>query len=126
MILDTNALSALARADWSLKARIESASRLAVTLISLGEYHFGLLGSSYRTELEGWLEALLAHTDLLQPDLRTLPHYAAIRQELKTAGTPIPANDVWIAALARQHQMPLVSRDRHFDHVRGLRRIDWG
>jgi tRNA(fMet)-specific endonuclease VapC len=45
--------------------------------------------------------------------------------ELKRAGTPIPTNDLWIAALCRQHDLPLLSRDRHFDRVPGLRRIAW-
>lgn len=125
MILDTNALSALAARDPELRRKLAAATSVAVTLISLGEYQFGLLGSAYRRELETWLDALLAKSDLLQPNRQSLPHYAAIRQELKTAGTPIPANDVWIAALVRQHNMPIVSRDRHFDLVNGIQRIEW-
>jgi len=125
MILDTNALSALAAKDPELRGRLAPATCVAVTLISLGEYQFGLLDSVYRSELETWLEALLKKVDLLQPNVQTLAHYAAIRRELKTAGTPIPANDVWIAALVRQHGMPVVSRDRHFDLVDGIERVDW-
>ena len=56
---------------------------------------------------------------------RTAFHYAEIRFELKQKGTPIPANDLWIAALARQHDLPILSRDQHFDRVAGLRRIGW-
>lgn len=125
MILDTNALSALAAKDPELHRLLAPATRVAVTLISLGEYQFGLLGSAYRKEVEIWLEVLLEKTHLLQPTRQTLPHYAHIRQELKTAGTPIPANDVWIAALVRQYKMPIVSRDRHFDFVEGIERIEW-
>jgi predicted nucleic acid-binding protein len=125
MILDTNAFSALAGKDRHLQEKLASSTRIAVTLIGLGEYQFGILGSSYRNELEAWLDALLTKVDLLEPGIRTLPHYAAILQELKTASTPIPANDVWIAALVRQHNMPLVSRDRHFDLVDGIDRIEW-
>lgn len=51
--------------------------------------------------------------------------YAEVRSELKKAGTPIPANDGWIAALCRQHDLPLLSQDKHFDSVKGLRRVDW-
>jgi tRNA(fMet)-specific endonuclease VapC len=125
VILDTNALSALAAKDPALRALLAPATRVAVTLISLGEYYYGLIGSSHRDELEPWLNAFLSHCDLLQPGPPTLPHYAAIRYELKTAGTPVPANDVWIAALVRQSGMPLLSRDRHFDHVQGIERIEW-
>jgi predicted nucleic acid-binding protein len=61
----------------------------------------------------------------LSVDEQTTIPYAAVRSELKKAGTPIPSNDVWIAALCRQHSLPLVSRDRHFDFVAGIERLDW-
>jgi tRNA(fMet)-specific endonuclease VapC len=48
-----------------------------------------------------------------------------VRASLKKAGRPIPANDVWIAALAIQHRLPVMSRDEHFDVVPGLRRQGW-
>ena len=125
MILDTNALSALAEKSDGLIAKIRSAPRLCVTLISLGEYRYGIDASRKRKELDRWLEAFLARATILYPDLQTLPHYAAIRRELKAAGTPIPANDCWIAALVRQHKMELVTQDRHFDLVEGVRTIRW-
>jgi tRNA(fMet)-specific endonuclease VapC len=56
---------------------------------------------------------------------QTTHHYAAVRLELKQAGKPIPVNDLWIAALCREHGLPLLSRDRHFDVVAGIRRLDW-
>jgi predicted nucleic acid-binding protein len=58
-------------------------------------------------------------------DEGTAEHYAEIRVELKRSGRPIPVNDLWIAALARQHALPLLSRDQHFEFVRGLERIGW-
>ncbi len=62
---------------------------------------------------------------MLDVNDRTALCYADIRVELKKAGSPIPANDVWIAALARQHDLPVVSRDKHFDLVQGVRRVSW-
>ena len=53
------------------------------------------------------------------------PMLASIRGELKRGGRPIPGNDVWIAALARQHSMPVLSREEHFDYVPHVKRIDW-
>ena len=49
--------------------------------------------------------------------------YAEIRLQLKRSATPIPANDTWIAALARQHALPVLSNDTHFDAVAGIERI---
>jgi predicted nucleic acid-binding protein len=50
---------------------------------------------------------------------------AKVRDELKQSGHPFPSNDLWIAALARQHGLPLLSRDGHFDLVAGVQRIGW-
>jgi tRNA(fMet)-specific endonuclease VapC len=56
---------------------------------------------------------------------QTTRHYAAINRELRRAGKPIPTNDLWIAALCRQYNLPLLSRDRHFDMVSGVQRLNW-
>jgi predicted nucleic acid-binding protein len=55
----------------------------------------------------------------------TASHYAEIRRELKTAGQPIPTNDLWIAALGREHDLPIVTRDAHFQAVSRLRVLTW-
>ena len=126
MILDTNALSALAQKEKSIIRRLEDAERLAVTLISIGEFTYGIRQSSARNELEQWLrERLLTRVEILFPDLTTVEYYADIRLELRSKGTPIPANDIWTAALVRQHAMPILSLDRHFDFVKNLNRIAW-
>jgi predicted nucleic acid-binding protein len=58
-------------------------------------------------------------------DKDTAERYADVRDELKRRGQPIPGNDLWIAALVRQYALPLISRDKHFDLVRGLKRVGW-
>lgn len=125
MLLDTNALSALAARDEELIKVLEDAPRLCVTIISAGEYVYGLSQSRHQTELSAWLDAFLAHAELLHISRATLTHYADVRGQLKKDGIPIPANDCWIAALAKEHRLPVVSRDKHFDAVKGLRRISW-
>ena len=62
---------------------------------------------------------------LLAVTSETSRFYADIRHELRLAGQPIPENDLWIAALARQHGLTLLSNDAHFDHLSGLKRISW-
>ena len=126
MILDTNAISALAEKNPALIQHLADTGRLAVTFISLGEYAYGIRESKVRKELELWLRKhLLARAEILTPDLSTIEHYADIRIELRRAGTPIPANDIWIAAIVRQYDLPILSLDRHFDLVSGLLRIEW-
>jgi predicted nucleic acid-binding protein len=62
---------------------------------------------------------------VLEIPLDTAAAYSEIRQTLKERATPIPSNDVWIAALARQHNLSILSTDPHFDRVPGIRRISW-
>jgi len=71
------------------------------------------------------LQRMLNRCTVLDIGFETARHYAAIRLELKVAGKPISANDLWIAALSRQHAIPVMSRDSHFDSVGGLKRLTW-
>lgn len=125
MIVDTNALSAWRKGDADLLPVLTSRGSLSITVISVGEYQAGLLDSSQRPEGERWLRDVLARVSLLPVTLATSFHYATVRSEQKAIGRPIPANDLWIAALARQHRLPVLSRDTHFDLVAGVRRIGW-
>ena len=125
LILDTNALSAAADREPAALDVVAKAERLAVPVIVLGEYRLGIAQSRRRSEYENWLREWIAAVTLLDIDEETTLYYAKIGLELKRSGKPIPVNDLWIAALCRQYAMPLVSRDRHFDAVNGLQRIDW-
>lgn len=125
MILDTNALSAAADGEPGALKVVAGAESLAVPVIVLGEYRLGIAQSRHRAEYEDWLQKWIAAVTVLDVDQETARHYAAIGLELKSAGKPIPVNDLWIAALCRQHALPLVSRDRHFDWVAGIQRVDW-
>lgn len=125
MILDTNALSALADGDDDLEPLLQKIKELWVPVIVLGEYRYGIRLSRSRARYERWLEDMIDACHVLTIDGETAKEYAGVRDELKRKGRPIPANDLWIAALARQHALPLLSRDRHFDFVRGLRRLGW-
>jgi tRNA(fMet)-specific endonuclease VapC len=104
---------------------LQQTAEIAVPAIVLGEYKYGIRQSRSRTRYEGWLAEVVASCRVLTVDEQTAERYAEIRGELKRGGSPIPANDLWIAALARQHALPLLSRDRHFDLVPGLKRVDW-
>ena len=125
MILDTNALSAFADGDPALGVLIEGASSLAIPAVVLGEYHYGVRCSRHRTKYQAWLDQTLRSHRILSTDEQTAHFYAEIRLALRQVGRPIPANDLWIAALARQHRMPILSRDGHFDRVTSVSRVEW-
>lgn len=125
MILDTNALSAVADNEPTAVRIFSLAATIELPVIVLGEYRFGIAHSQRRNEYEKWLGELIAATQVLPIDDETTGHYAQVRAALKKAGRPIPSNDLWIAALCRQHRLPLMSRDQHFEAVPDLKRIGW-
>ena len=123
MILDPNALSAWAEGCPAVEPSLRSADRLVVPSIVLGEYYFGIRQSRHRYRYEDWLRRYLPLAAIATVTHATADAYAAIRLELKRSGDPIPSNDVWVAALARQHVLPVLSNDAHFDAVEGIERI---
>jgi predicted nucleic acid-binding protein len=125
VILDTNGLSAIADGEAALEPILRKAAEVSVPVIVLGEYRYGIQQSRDRRRYEQWLTESIRNYRVLDVDEETAISYAALRSELKRAGTPIPSNDLWIAALCRQHSFSLLSRDRYFDLVRGIERIDW-
>ena len=123
MILDTNALSAWTEGLPAVEISLRSARRLIVPSIVLGEYYFGIRQSRHRARYEDWLRRYLPLAEIATVTQATADAYADIRLELKRLGAPIPPNDAWIAALARQHAQPVLSNDAHFDVVEGVQRI---
>lgn len=125
MILDTNALSAFADENPAILSVLAKAEQLAIPVVVLGEYRYGIAQSRNKAAYSTWLDNLLADCMVLEIGEKTTLHYADIHLDLRRAGRPIPTNDLWIAALCRQHKLPLLSRDRHFDFVPGNRRLEW-
>jgi tRNA(fMet)-specific endonuclease VapC len=125
LILDTNALSAAAEATAAVIEILENSQQVALPVVVVGEYRYGIAQSRYRSRYVQWLDNLIHDCRLLEISNLTAHFYAEIGVELKRAGTPIPSNDLWIAALCRQFRLPILSRDRHFDAVTGVKRISW-
>ncbi len=123
MILDTNALSAWADGNSACRSVFAGASRLIVPTIVLGEYLYGVRQSRYRARYEEWLAQNLPSAEIKSITEATSSHYADLRIHLKSAGTPIPANDLWIAALTQELKLPLLSNDAHFDLIPDLIRL---
>ena len=123
MILDTNALSAWAEGLPAVETPLRTADRLVVPSVVLGEYYFGIRQSRHRARYQNWLRRYLPFAEVATVTSTTADAYADIRLQLKRIGKPIPANDAWIAALARQHALTVLSNDAHFDSVEGLERI---
>jgi predicted nucleic acid-binding protein len=125
LILDTNRYTDMMRGDAEVTETVERAERTYLPVIVLGELRAGFMGGSRQGENERRLHAFLRKPPVrvLVPDEQTSVHYAALFHQLRLQGTPIPFNDLWIAALTLQHGLALYARDRHFDHLPQLMRI---
>ena len=125
LVLDTNRYTDMARGDQAVIDTIETAENTFVPLMVLAELRAGFVGGSRPHENEKRLATFLQKPPvrILVPDEATTFHYAAIFQQLRKQGTPIPTHDMWIAALTLQHALTLYARDKHFDHIPPLTRI---
>jgi len=122
--LDTNRLTDLFQGDAALAERLGLCDEVWIPLIVLAEIKAGFLGGTERHRNEILLRKLLskATVGILLPDRETAEHYARLFVQLKRAGTPVPDNDLWIAALALQHDLLLITRDKHFKNIPQLPR----
>src|SRR5581483_11922967 len=123
--LDTNRYVDLCRGRSETVALLEEAEIVFLPYIVLGELRAGFVHGRRQADNERTLRQFLL-TDGVQvlfPDEQTTHHYAAIFHQLRKQGTPIPTNDMWLAALVLQHNVTLHARDQHFDHLPQLVRV---
>jgi tRNA(fMet)-specific endonuclease VapC len=119
LALDTNRYIDFTLGDASVADAMESAEEVCLPFIVVGELRAGFAAGRQRAANERLLRAFLGRPGvrILFPDEDTTMHYAAVYRQLRSQGTPIPTNDMWIGALALQHGLVLFHRDRHFDHL---------
>ena len=117
--LDTNRYVDLCNGNPDTVALLEEAEAVVVPFIVVGELRAGFAGGRRQAENEQKLRRFLMKdgVHVLYPDSQTTHHYAAVFWQLRRAGTPIPTNDMWVAALVLQHNLVLHARDRHFDSL---------
>jgi tRNA(fMet)-specific endonuclease VapC len=118
--LDTNLAIAILNQDGHSEQWLSKSDTIFLPIPVIGELRFGALKSNRVTENQKRIEKLVVACHVLPIDLDTSDVYARIRYELRKRGTPIPANDLWIAAICVQHNIPIVTADGHFDLVPGL------
>jgi predicted nucleic acid-binding protein len=119
VLLDTSAYSAMRRGDERLLQPLREAAGVFLTTVVLGELLFGFVGGRLDLDNRRLLREFLDldRVELVPVDEETAERYAVIRDQLRRQGTPIPTNDLWIAASAAQHGLVLLTLDRHFKEV---------
>ena len=124
--IDTNRLTDLFQGDENLGQLLSRSQEVWVPLPVFAELKAGFLGGSRLSQIEAILSTFMGKETvrLLLPTRETAEHYARLALQVKTAGAPIPVNDVWTAALCPENDLTLVTRDQHFQRLPQLLKIE--
>ena len=123
--LDTNRYIDLCKGVAETVTLLEEAEAVVLPFIVIGELRAGFAHGRRSAENERILARFLLKDGVSQlfADDQTTHHYASLFRQLRKQGTPIPTNDMWLAALVLQHGLALHARDKHFDHLPQLVRV---
>ena len=125
VLLDTNVIVAHLRNDPDLTVRLRATTAMYLPWVVLGELHCGAMRALRSAAQLALIHDFLQTATLLLPDRSTSECYGQVKAELAGMGRLIPDNDIWIAAMARQFDLPLATRDAHVSHVPGLQTLAW-
>jgi predicted nucleic acid-binding protein len=125
LLIDTNIYSHAMQGNENVISVLQLTPEIGICPISIGELLFGFKGGNREKENQNELKEFLdaPRVRLYGIDEDTAEFYADILYQLRRAGTPIPTNDIWIAAVALQNGLRLFSVDSHFEKISGLLRI---
>jgi tRNA(fMet)-specific endonuclease VapC len=124
-LLDTNIIIALFAEEALVKTNLGQASTVFIPSIALGELYYGARKSGRTQANLSLIDELVSNSSILVCDTETAQQYGQVKNELRRKGRPLPENDIWIAALALQHDLILVTRDAHFQEVNNLQVVAW-
>ncbi len=123
--IDTNRLTDLFKGDADLASYLGTCDEVWLPFVVLGEIKAGFYGGTRQAQNELLLSRLQSRETvrILYASRETAEQYARLFAQLKRAGKPVPDNDLWIAALALENDLALLTRDGHFNQIPQLRRI---
>jgi tRNA(fMet)-specific endonuclease VapC len=124
-LLDTNIVIAIFASEASVIANLTQADEVFIPSIVLGELHYGARKSGRPQENLQRIEALVTNSVIFECDSDTARQYGDVKNRFRLKGHPLPENDIWIAALAFQYDLILVTRDAHFQAVEALPTVTW-
>jgi len=124
-LLDTNIVIALFAEDTLVQKGLAEAEKVFVPSIVLGELYYGACKSLRTKENIAYVDEFAATSAVLGPTTVTAKEYGKIKSALRNKGCLIPENDIWIAAIAKQYGLTLVTRDEHFKEVDGITIEAW-
>jgi len=125
VLLDTNIVIALFADEAIIKDNLAQTSEVFIPSIVIGELYYGARRSGRIEANLARVDELVAGSTILVCDAETARQYGEVKNRLRLKGRPLPENDVWITALALQHNLILVTRDAHFQEVENLQTVNW-
>lgn len=124
-LLDTNAVIALYAQDSAIETLMAAFTDVFIPVVAIGEMYYGAEKSMRVVDNLKRVDEIAAKHRILPCDTDTARLFGKIKQQLRAKGKPIPDHDSWIAALALQHHLTLITRDSHFKEVTNLKLETW-
>jgi tRNA(fMet)-specific endonuclease VapC len=124
-LLDTNIVIALWANDEAVTQQMAIANEVFIPSIVVGELYYGARKSAWSAKNIARIDEFAAQSSVLLCDVTTAQHYGKIKNVLRAKGRPIPENDIWIAAIALQYSLTLVTRDDHFSTIDAILIAKW-
>ncbi len=125
VLLDTNIISGWLKGESSIADNIDLVDAVYIPIIVIGELEYGAQYSSNIEKNINSIKKVIEHYEVLYLDKNTAEYYGIIKANLRKKGKPIPENDIWIAAIAKQHNLLLISRDKHFQEIESIQLAKW-
>lgn len=124
-LLDTNIIIALFAKEPVVHERLSNTDEVFVPCVALGEMYFGAYKSLRIKENLARIDEFVLNITVLACDTDTAKKYGDIKNQLKEKGQPLPENDIWVAAVAQQYDLTLITRDIHFHIIENLKIESW-
>ena len=124
-LFDTNIIIGLLKKDEIIVLKMGDIKELNISVITIGEMLYGANNSNNAAANSALYKEFFKCCNVMNITEKTAGHYADIRYALKTKGNPIPENDIWIAAIAKENNMTIVTRDKHLNMVEFIKTEEW-
>ena len=124
-LLDTNIITAWLKGEKPIAAKIDKAKEIHIPIIAIGELYYGALYSTRIEKNISDIRKISSSYNVLLVDEAITLVYGSIKSILRKKGKPIPENDIWIAAIAQQHKLTIITRDKHFKEIDTIKVKKW-
>jgi tRNA(fMet)-specific endonuclease VapC len=124
-LLDTNIIIALFANDIAVKNQLVNAEEIFIPSVAIGELFYGARKSGRSQGNLERIEEFIARNPVIGCDVETAREYGEVKNRLRLKGRPLPENDIWIASVAIQYNLILITRNAHFQEVENLQTVAW-